>query len=136
MTITQPLTITLTLPFPPSELRPNARVYPAHRRNVAGEYAAYVWLSLHEQLGPPRPSAQEPMFQRARMDLTAVYPDGRWHLDADGLVSAFKRGQDVIRDYRLVKDDKPAYLTLGSVETEIDRTLRARVLRVRLTEVG
>lgn len=87
---------TLTLPWPPKELSPNARVHWSAKAKKAKAYRAACFL-LTRQAGIKAPAG------RAVLVLEFVAPDRRAR-DDDNLVSAFKAGRDGIAEALGVDD--------------------------------
>lgn len=136
-------TLRVRLPFPHTRLRPNGTRDRWERHRLGKEYAAAVAWVIREACGPP----PYPRFEKARLRLTAVYPNRRGVWDDDALVGAFKHGRDVLTDQvrhvkmvalplrlGLIHDDSPAYLTMERPETVIDRAAAERYLILELTE--
>lgn len=90
---------TVTLPWPPSELSPNARVHWAQRSRVAKKYreACYVLCKRANLVAP----------QSERIVLMAdFYPPDRRHRDDDNMIASFKSGRDGIADALGVDDNR------------------------------
>lgn len=106
------MTTTVTLPLPPKELSPNARVHWAARATATRRYreAAYL-LAL-----PSRP--RRPM-QVARVTARFFFKTRR-RRDRDNLLASLKPAFDGLADAGLVADDSG--LIHMPVEQHIDRT--------------
>lgn len=91
------MTITLTLPFPPKQLSPNARVHWAVKARAAKTYRHSCWaMALEGGVGK--------MKIKPDFELTFHPPDRRAR-DKDNMIAAFKAGQDGLAD-ALQCDDK------------------------------
>lgn len=88
--------MTLELPWPPSELSPNARVHWSVKARKAKAYRAAAYL-LTTQAGIAAPEG------RAVLSLEFVPPDRRAR-DDDNLVAAFKSARDGIAEALGVDD--------------------------------
>ena len=129
-------------PFPPTELRTNSR-RTAHwgaKYRVGREYAHQIAAEIRATLGPP----PWPVFQRATLAITAVFPNRRmW--DDTAVLEAFKQGRDVFTAPRktrsrnppprlgLLPDDSPDHLRT-EIEIRVDPTAGERYLLVELRE--
>ena len=86
------ITSSLTLPWPPRELHPNARVHFAKRSNVARKYKSDCVLLTPKSIA-----------DGTHLSITFNPPDNR-RRDLDGMLSAFKWGIDAIAQVMGVDD--------------------------------
>lgn len=128
---TQPVEqIHFQVPVPPSGLRPNARKHPRSVARWRRQFGSWVYCAAREALGPP----PWPRWERATLQLEAVYPSGRHHWDDDAIVTSFKSGRDALVTLGIIPDDSPRYLVALPVLTRVDREARGAYLVVTLTE--
>lgn len=108
------MSLTLTLPLPPRELHPNARV---HWRPKAAATAGYRLLAKArslEALGRTRQPRWPAAFAQA-----VFYVKDRRRRDRDNLAAALKAAWDGIADAGVVEND--AGITHLPVRIEVDR---------------
>ncbi len=109
MTTATGRTITLTLPFPPTELSPNARCSWQAKARVAKAYRLGCGLEARRQaVGITTP------MQRARMMLIFICCRRR-RGDDDNLIASFKNARDSLVDVALLAGDGPNQLELQDV---------------------
>jgi crossover junction endodeoxyribonuclease RusA len=92
----------VTLPWPPKELNPNARVHWAQLAKAKKAYRRACWLMTLQQckLVPTFPGEDA-----IRLAITFVPPDRRAR-DDDNLLAAFKAGRDGLADAWGVDDGR------------------------------
>lgn len=104
--------IHLTLPFPPKELSPNARLHWASKekyRKVQNEYGYYEALPYHNRLG----------MEYVSLCLT-FFPATRRCFDLDGLLSRMKAALDGVAKGLGINDKqfRPIKLDIGEPDRE------------------
>ena len=88
---------TITLPWPPSKLNPNARVHWAAKAKLAKQYRqACQFLTLESGVKFSSPG-------RIKIDVTFFPPDKR-HRDSDNMIASIKSGLDGLADGLGVND--------------------------------
>lgn len=106
--------ITITLPLPPKELSPNARVHWAGKARKVKYYRGRAWAeSLAVQGRRTR------KWKRATVQATFYHRDKR-RRDKDNLLASLKSAFDGIADADVVEND--AGLTHLPVECEVDKS--------------
>jgi crossover junction endodeoxyribonuclease RusA len=89
---------TVSLPWPPKELSPNAALHWAKKSKKKKEYRTACWaLTLEAKLEAPQGVEKFPI------EITFYPPDKR-HRDADNMVAAIKSGLDGVADALKVND--------------------------------
>lgn len=119
-------TLTLTLPLPPRELHPNARV---HWRPKAKAVATYRMLAKGAAL-VALGRARQPRWSAAAAQ-AVFYVKDRRRRDRDNLAASLKAGWDGIADAGVVEND--AGITHLPVRIEVDAA-RPRV-EITITQV-
>lgn len=116
--------IDLTLPWPPKELSPNARVHwrVRHKHSKAYRHSCGLLALQHKQSTPGG---------RLHLVLTFCPPDRR-HYDDDNLLARFKAGRDGIAD-GLGINDKNFVTTISIGEPAQGGRV---VVRIRQMEAG
>lgn len=102
--------LTLTLPWPPKELSPNAR---KHWRGLAKAKKAYRDACRVETLLQCRPGYLR-LPERMHLTMDFVPPDRRKR-DRDNLVASMKAGLDGVADALGINDERFAVLTVRIV---------------------
>lgn len=116
--------IELTFPMPPN--RGNARGHWAVAHRLKKDYVRHCVVPIYEALGPLAPNNLA-TFEKIKVSATFYC----WALsDEDNLTARLKWPLDALVEYRVVKDDSPAHVTLGEVTQEIDRKNQRLVLRI------
>ena len=96
--------IDLTLPWPPKELSPNARVHWKPRHKHAQAYRkACAWIAL---------SSRRPLLAGKKYFWVTFCPPNRRSYDDDNLLARFKAGRDGVAD-GLGIDDKDFVTTIN-----------------------
>lgn len=96
------MTIELTLPWPPRELSPNARLHWSKVAAAKRKYRAACWALTLEAGAHFVPKLPDSKF---RVHLLFIAPDRRSY-DLDGLLSRAKSGLDGIADALKVNDKR------------------------------
>ena len=127
------MTLRIEVPMlPPTENSPNWRGHWAQRYNASKAYAYAVFLYAGQacmEQGYPKPA-----FERARMDLTFVFPTKR-RRDEDNMRARFKPGQDALVMAEVVRDDKPEHLEMGGITFVADKK-QAPLTIIELTDLA
>lgn len=98
---TEPRTIRIVLPYPPSELSPNARCHWAAKAKKIKKYRQDARLFALEMT-----KGEKGIFVRPLMRLAFYAKDKRSGFkDGDNAIGAFKAGRDGIADSGMVADD-------------------------------
>lgn len=93
--------ITITIPLPPKEVRPNARCHwTAKARHTAAYRRMAHWNTL-TAMGSGIPER----WLKAKVNIKAYFPTAR-HLDPDNLIASLKAAFDGIADAGVVTNDK------------------------------
>jgi Holliday junction resolvase RusA-like endonuclease len=108
--------------LPPSEYSPNWRGFWAVRYNAGQVYKEAVFFACVDARNREVLSLKWEPFNRARLDLTFVFPQRR-RRDRDNILSRAKPGIDAIVDAGLIIDDDAEHLEIGKVDilVEIER---------------
>lgn len=106
--------ILVTLPLPPKELSPNARVHWARKARAAKEYRLMAEIYTRGVIGHKDP----PRWERATVQAT-FYLRRRRNLDGDNALAWMKAGIDGLADAGVVANDSG--FTHLPVRVEIDR---------------
>lgn len=93
-------TLVVTLPWPPRELSPNARVHWAKKAKAAKAYRQTAWALTKAELGRDR-------IQAARLSLV-FHPPSRRRMDIDNMLASVKAGIDGISDATGIDDSNLA----------------------------
>lgn len=112
----------MTLPWPPKELSPNARVHWTKKSKAARRYREACFVRC-------RQARLRGLSGKARLVLEFV-PPSRRRRDDDNLVAAFKSGRDGLADALGIDDCH--FVTTFSVSDEV---VKGGAVRVRVTEV-
>ena len=91
--------IELTLPWPPANLSPNARVHFMALARAKKAYKTACWYTAHEQ------GARKIAADRLAVSFT-FYPPSRRRIDLDNCVSRMKAGIDALADILGVDDSR------------------------------
>jgi crossover junction endodeoxyribonuclease RusA len=87
----------ITLPWPPKELSPNARVHFMAKARATKAYKFDCWATL----------AAHRSALRGRTDFKVTFhPPSARHFDRDNLIARFKAGQDALSDITGIDDSK------------------------------
>ena len=114
-------TLTLTLPWPPRELSPNARVsWPAVYR-AKQSYMELAWGAALEA----RPQGFK-VLTEALAHVTFVVPTRRRY-DLDNLMAMLKPAWDAFVATKLIWDDDSQHLRHGEPKLVVERGCEARV---------
>lgn len=122
-------TLTLTLPLPPRELSPNARVHWAKKSRAKQSWKTDIYWCVWEQVFKCIPeddpkyamSPYIPETSKATIHLDwymAGHGNGDDLLrptDVDNCIAAWKSGQDQLVDSGLLMDDNAKYVQIGRV---------------------
>lgn len=111
----------LTLPWPPKELNPNARVHWSKKSRAAKSYRTACHL-LCRQAGIKPPEG------RALLSLEFIPPDKR-RRDDDNCLASFKAGRDGIAGALGIDDSN--FVTLLQISAE---TIKGGAVRVRISD--
>ena len=112
----------ITLPWPPKELSPNARLHWAKKSKAAKSYKRVCW-ALAVQAG-----AKTGIPWDGDIHLWIdFYPPDRRHRDDDNMISAFKSGRDGLAQALGVNDKR--FRTHPYVKSEI-----GGMIKIRLTQ--
>jgi len=103
--------IQLQLPWPPSQLSPNARVHWAIAYRVKAKYRDKCWAVTKEQGAP-----EVGLGGKYALELRFVPPDRRSY-DRDNLIARMKSGIDGLAD-ALMMDDKQFVQLTASVSAD------------------
>lgn len=87
----------ITLPWPPKELSPNARVHFMVKARATKAYKFDCWASLAAHRSALR--------GRTEFRVTFCPPSSR-RMDTDGMIARFKPGQDALSDITGIDDSK------------------------------
>jgi crossover junction endodeoxyribonuclease RusA len=92
--------ITISIPFPPRELRPNARVHWAVKARATKHYRTQAWAAALASCNnsPPR-------WLKASVKVNAFFPT-RKQPDPDNLIASLKAAFDGIGDAGIVINDR------------------------------
>jgi len=104
--------------LPPAENSPNWRGHWAQRYKASTVYGYAVYLYAQQECM----TNDLPVFDRARLDLTFVFPTNR-RRDEDNMRARFKPGQDALVKAGIVADDKPEHLEMGTITFHVDKRL-------------
>lgn len=96
------MTIELTLPWPPRELSPNARLHWSKVAAAKRKYRAACWALTLESCAHFVPKLPD---SKLRVHLLFIAPDRRSY-DLDGLLSRMKSGLDGVADALKVNDKR------------------------------
>ena len=113
--IPQSADVTITLPLPPRELSPNARVHHMVKAKAVRRYRRAAWACALEAQAPL--FGRRPRWAAAKASATFYFPD-RWQRDADNLLASLKAAFDGLADAGLIADD--AGLTHAPVVVDVD----------------
>ena len=102
-----PEPFSISLPWPPAELSPNARVHWSARHRATQEYRWLVWAKTRQATLVAHP------WERAQVRVQFVVPDHR-RRDIDNLLAMLKPAWDGVVDAGLLKDD--SCITVAHVE--------------------
>jgi crossover junction endodeoxyribonuclease RusA len=117
--------MTFTLPLPPRELSPNARV---HWRRKATVTAAYRSHAKHVAWSVT-PASQRPGWTEARAEIVVYAPDRR-RRDRDNLMASLKAAWDGLVDAGILADDSGLHFAPLRLEWDKDAP------RVEITLTG
>lgn len=87
--------VRVTLPWPPKELSPNARVYWREKNQAVGQYKTACWAILTQH--------RIKLKGKTKFKITFCEPDRRAR-DTDNLIGSFKAGQDALSLVTIVND--------------------------------
>lgn len=90
----------VTLPWPPKDLSPNARVHWAVKSKAAKAYRAACYALCKEA------KLQKPETEGRLHLWIDFYPPDRRHRDDDNMIAAFKNGRDGVADALRVDDKR------------------------------
>lgn len=112
----------MTLPWPPKELSPNARVHWSKKSRASRQYRAVCFVRCRQaKLRAPAGKA---------LLVLEFVPPNRRRRDDDNLVAAFKSGRDGLADALGIDDS--CFVTQFSVSDEV---VKGGAVRVRVMEV-
>lgn len=123
-----PASLTVTLPWPPAALSPNARAHWRVRHRAAAQYRRDCAL-LARAAGLQLPEGEG----RLILGLDFVAPDRR-RRDDDNLIASFKAGRDGLADALGLDDTR--FATLATISAETTHQGAVRVTLSRATEGG
>lgn len=110
---------TVTLPWPPKDLSPNARVHWRTRSKVAKAYRHACWALVKEaRLTAPETSGPLHLW-------IDFYPPDRRHRDDDNMIAAFKSGRDGLADALGVDDRR--FICHPYVKDQIGGMVKVRI---------
>ena len=113
------MSITLTLPWPPKELSPNARTHWRIKAPITKAYKTACWaLALESGIKAPATEG------RLHLWIT-FYPPDRRHRDDDNMIASFKAGRDGLA-LALGIDDK-RFVTHPFVSEQIGGMVKVRI---------
>lgn len=93
-------TLNLTIPLPPSAVKPNARVHWAKKARATKSYRRTAWAAAVATIkGPP------PRWLQARVQVT-YYSRTAIHPDPDNIIASLKAAFDGIADAGVIANDK------------------------------
>jgi len=118
--------------LPPVEYSPNWRGSWFDRYQSGLVYRNAVYYSCVEARNRAALSGYPKPFDKARLDLTFVFPQRR-RRDQDNLQARFKPGQDAIVAAGLVRDDDAEHLVIGRLDIVVDPK-RAPITIIELKE--
>lgn len=107
--------LTITLPLPPKELSPNARV---HWRVKALKVKGYRQAAMEEAMVAARDARMEAPFSWVRIKATFFHTQNRGR-DADNALASLKSAFDGLADAGIVTNDRK--ITHEPVEFMVDR---------------
>ena len=111
--------ITLTLPWPPKDLSPNARTHWRKKAPITKAYKTACW-ALAIESGITAPETE------GRLHLWIdFYPPDRRHRDDDNMIASFKAGRDGLA-LALGIDDK-RFITHPFVSDQIGGMVKVRI---------
>ena len=110
----------VTLPWPPSELSPNARTHWRKKAPITKAYKHACWTLCKEAAITAIPGYEG----RLHLWIT-FYPPDRRHRDDDNMIAAFKAGRDGLA-LAIGVDDK-RFVCHPFVSTEIGGMVRVRI---------
>ncbi len=120
---------TVTLPWPPKDLSPNARVHWAKLAKVKRAYRhACRTLALQAGLGAAFEGGLSPMHVSL-----VFYPPDRRQRDQDNMLAAMKSGLDGLADAMRIDDRK--FRTTFEVANEIGGMVKVRVQPLEVSNV-
>ena len=120
--------------LPPVEYSPNWRGFWVDRYQSGLVYKNAVFYSCVEARNRAALSGYPKPFDKARLDLTFVFPQRR-RRDRDNLQARFKPGQDAIVAAGLVIDDDAEHLEIGRLDIVVDPE-RAPLTIIEIKEEG
>lgn len=113
--------IDLTLPWPPKELSPNARVHWSKKSSAAKSYRSACYLLC-------RLAGIKPPAGRALFSLEFIPPDKR-RRDDDNCLASFKSGRDGVAQALGIDDSN--FVTQLQISAN---TIKGGAVRVRITD--
>jgi crossover junction endodeoxyribonuclease RusA len=114
--------IRVTLPLPPRELHPNARVHWRKKSRATREYRRRAWAEAMRAT-----PVREPRYARATCRVWFYLPDNR-RRDSDNLLAWMKAGIDGLADAGIVENDRA--FSFPAVEVALDRNNPRVILEV------
>ena len=121
-------TLTLTLPWPPRELSPNARgVWPRIRATKA--YREIAWGAALEAIGPSKRQLRAPV-----ICYLTFFAKTRRRRDGDNLVAMMKAALDGIVWAGALADDSADVLKMQEPKIVVDPTIREPYVYIELVE--
>ncbi len=117
----------IELPWPPSELSPNARVHWRMRYRATQQYRWQAWGKAQETM---RLTGITEPFKKAEAHVTFIVPDKR-RRDLDNALAMLKPVWDGLVDAGLLVDDDVEHFTVADSETVISSKQRLVLIAVR-----
>lgn len=113
--------VDIQLPWPPTQLSPNARLHWAIVYRTKAKYRDHCWAISREQL-----EARLEVDTRYSLELRFVPPDRRSY-DRDNLIARMKAGLDGLADALMIDDKQFAELTASVSADSVGGFVEVRI---------